>query len=116
MFSRKLALAAFAVALSIAFAGCAKKSEPTPAAQTTTSDSSSAAAVTLFKANCVSCHGDNLEGRVGPNTNLTKVGARKTKDQIVAQIKNGGGGMIPFQGRLKDDEINAIAEWLATKK
>jgi cytochrome c551 len=68
----------------------------------------------VYKQNCVTCHGVNLEGGVGPN--LQKVGARLNVDQITARITNGGGGMPPFKGTLKDNEINALAVWLATNK
>jgi cytochrome c551 len=68
----------------------------------------------VYKQNCVTCHGVNLEGGAGPN--LQKAGARLKADQISAKITNGGGGMPPFKGTLKDNEINALAEWLAAKK
>ncbi|PZE19814.1 cytochrome c [Paenibacillus xerothermodurans] len=71
---------------------------------------------TLYTQNCLSCHGGNLEGRVGPPTNLQQVGGRMTKEQISGQIKNGGNGMQPFANKLKPEEIDALAEWLAGKK
>ncbi|WP_426454448.1 c-type cytochrome [Paenibacillus sp. S-38] len=70
----------------------------------------------VYKSRCISCHGANLEGAMGGNTNLTKVGARRSKEQITAQITNGGNGMMAFQNILSADEINALAEWLAAKK
>lgn len=70
----------------------------------------------VYKQNCISCHGANLEGLLAGKTNLQKVGASLTKDQIVNQIRNGGNGMPPFQSTLKNEEINALADWLATKK
>jgi cytochrome c551 len=70
----------------------------------------------IFKKNCVSCHGDNLEGRVGPNSNIAKVGAKLSRDDIAAVIAGGRGGMPKFQGRLQDNEIGALADWLAAKK
>ncbi len=70
-------------------------------------------AAALFKANCASCHGQNLEGIAGPN--LTKVGANYNSEQIADIIKNGKGGMPP--GMLKKaDEIKAVSDWLAEKK
>ncbi|GAA4718138.1 YqzM family protein [Brevibacillus fulvus] len=67
----------------------------------------------VFKANCASCHGQNLEGVVGPN--LTKVGSKYNAEQIMDIIKNGKGGMPP--GVLKKQpEIQAVAEWLAEHK
>jgi mono/diheme cytochrome c family protein len=70
-------------------------------------------AAALFKANCASCHGQNLEGMVGPN--LTKVGSKYSADDIAKIIKEGKGGMPP--GMLKKgEEIKAVAQWLAEKK
>jgi mono/diheme cytochrome c family protein len=55
-----------------------------------------------------------MEGGAGPN--LQKVGARLSVDQISATITNGRGGMPPFKGTLKDNEIHALSEWLAANK
>jgi cytochrome c551 len=84
---------------------------PAPAAGTTTAN-----AEALVKQNCIACHGDTLDGRGAANKNLQKIGAKLSKDQIVAKITNGGGGMTPFKDKLKDTEISAIADWLAAKK
>ena len=67
----------------------------------------------IFANNCASCHGNNLEGNVGPN--LTKVGSKYSSEEIQKIIKNGKGQMPA--GILKDDkEIMAVADWLAAKK
>ncbi|MDB5054856.1 MAG: cytochrome c [Bacilli bacterium] len=68
----------------------------------------------LFKQNCISCHGVDLEGKIGPN--LQKVGERLTPEKIINQINKGGSVMPPFSDILKDDEINALAAWLSAKK
>jgi cytochrome c551 len=73
-------------------------------------------AESLVKANCISCHGDTLDGRGAPNKNLQKVGAKLSKEQIAEKIANGGGGMKAFKDTLKENEIAAISEWLAAKK
>jgi cytochrome c551 len=70
----------------------------------------------LFKKNCVICHGNNLEGRAGPQTNLQKIGATWSKEQIVGQITNGGKAMPSFKSRLSESDINAIADWLVSRK
>jgi mono/diheme cytochrome c family protein len=73
-----------------------------------------AKAEALFKANCMSCHGANMEGGFGPN--LTKIGSRLSKDQIAAQITNGGGDM-PAQGKkVAAADIEILAAWLAGLK
>jgi cytochrome c551 len=68
----------------------------------------------LYTKNCVTCHGNQLEGKVGPN--LQKVGSKLSMDQIVAKIQTGGNGMPGFKSQLKDTEINGLAAWLETKK
>ncbi|MDF2960403.1 MAG: cytochrome c class [Paenibacillus sp.] len=70
----------------------------------------------LYKQNCLSCHGNSLEGRVGPKTNLQKVGGHLTKEQIAKQITSGGNGMPGFGNKLKPEETEALASWLAEKK
>ncbi|TDF97235.1 c-type cytochrome [Paenibacillus piri] len=70
----------------------------------------------LYKNNCLSCHGSGLEGKVGPKTNLQKVGGQMTREQITKQVTGGGNGMPGFGGKLKPEEIDALAGWLAEKK
>lgn len=71
---------------------------------------------TIYKQSCISCHGNDLEGKVGPSTNLQKAGAKLSKEQIAKQIASGGGGMPAFGSKLKPEEVEAIASWLAAKK
>jgi len=72
------------------------------------------AAEQIYKSSCLSCHGDQLEGRLGPK--LSQVGATLTKEQIYKQIAKGGGGMPKFEGKLSEDELVTITNWLAEKK
>ena len=67
----------------------------------------------IFANNCASCHGNNLEGNVGPN--LTKVGSKYSSEEIQEIIKNGKGQM-PAGILKEDEEIVAVADWLANKK
>lgn len=70
----------------------------------------------LYKANCVNCHGSELQGRVGASTNLQNVGSRMTADEIVARIEQGKGVMPGFSDRLTEEEVTALANWLAGKQ
>ncbi|MFC4618717.1 c-type cytochrome [Camelliibacillus cellulosilyticus] len=66
----------------------------------------------VYSQSCASCHGKNLEGKVGPA--LSHIGKKMSKEQILNQIKNGGGGM---PGNLiKGDNAEKVAAWLADKK
>jgi cytochrome c551 len=66
----------------------------------------------IYNNKCISCHGDNLKGGIGPS--LQKVGSKYSKEQILNILKNGRGQMPPnvVQGK----EAEKMAEWLANKK
>lgn len=74
----------------------------------------SAIAELAYRNNCMICHGQALEGGFGPE--LSHVGSRRTKAQIVQQIQNGGVLMPAFRSQLDVGTVNALAEWLFAKK
>lgn len=67
----------------------------------------------IFKQNCASCHGQNLEGGAGPA--LAKIGGKYDKAQIADIIRNGKGSGMPA-GVVKGEEAKIITDWLAEKK
>ncbi|MDF2668504.1 MAG: cytochrome [Paenibacillus sp.] len=73
-----------------------------------------AAAEAIYKKSCISCHGDQLQGTMGPN--LQKVGTKYTKEQLYKLILNGKGGMPAFKSSLKEEEVANLALWLADHK
>ncbi|MFZ4452000.1 cytochrome c550 [Salibacterium aidingense] len=58
--------------------------------------------------NCVSCHGDNLEGASGPD--LTTAGEKYSAEEIADIAQNGTGDMP--SGIANAEEAQAIAEYL----
>ncbi|WLD92106.1 cytochrome c550 [Alkalihalobacillus sp. AL-G] len=56
---------------------------------------------------CASCHGQNLEGGVGPKLKGTDLSA----DQIATIIQEGRGNMPPQN--LSIEEAQKVAEWIA---
>ncbi|MGF7035376.1 cytochrome c550 [Paenibacillus mucilaginosus] len=72
------------------------------------------AAETVYKSSCIACHGNDLEGKMGPN--LQKVGGKLNDQQLYKLIQNGRAGMPAFKSTLKDEEIVNMAKWLAEKK
>lgn len=116
---------AAAAALIMALAACGgngnKNAAQSPSPGTAASPAAGGGTATanaeaLYKQNCVACHGANLDGNGAANKNLTKVGAKYTKEQILGIVTNGRNGMPAFKGKLKDEELNALSDWLAAKK
>lgn len=69
---------------------------------------------TMQKAQCIACHGTELEGGAGPA--LRGVGDRLNKQQIHDTIMNGRNAMPSFKGQLSDAQISEIATWLEKQK
>lgn len=86
-----------------------------PTAPDTTAPGGATVSVeTVYKQNCLACHGTNLEGSMGPK--LSDVGARLSEEQIAGIVKEGRGNMPAFQSKLSEDEIAGLSTWLAAKK
>ena len=68
--------------------------------------------------NCRNCHAlDGIGGRRGPD--LTIVGTRLTRDQLIDQISNGtpGGGNMPAYGKqIQPAEMTALVDFLAARR
>ena len=68
--------------------------------------------------NCRNCHAlDNKGGQRGPD--LTTVGTRLTRDQLINQVSNGtpGGGNMPAYGKqINAHEMKALAEFLVSSR
>ncbi|WP_400162339.1 cytochrome c551 [Brevibacillus sp. TJ4] len=71
-----------------------------------------ATAEALYKNTCAGCHGQTLEGAVGPN--LQTIGSQLNQEQILEVINNGKGSMPP--GLAKGEDAQTLAAWLADKK
>jgi ubiquinol-cytochrome c reductase cytochrome b subunit len=65
---------------------------------------------------CRNCHAlEGIGGRRGPD--LTRVGTRLTRDQLIDQVSNGtpGGGNMPAYGKqMKPAEMSAVADFLVS--
>ena len=73
-------------------------------------------AVVLQNKQCRNCHAlEGIGGRRGPD--LSGVGIRLTRDQLIDQISNGtpGGGNMPAYGKqIKPAEMSALVEFLVS--
>lgn len=104
---RIYAVSFLAIAFALVLAGCGGGGNSAGSG----GDATAADAETIYKRHCQSCHQADLSGQ-----NLVTVGSRLSRDQIEEKIRKGGGGMIAFEKRLNDAEIDALSDWLAEKK
>lgn len=70
-------------------------------------------AVVLQNKQCRNCHAlEGIGGIRGPD--LTDVGARLTKDELVRQVIQGGGLMPAYGKQLKPHEVTALVDFLSS--
>lgn len=67
----------------------------------------------VYENNCLSCHGK--EGAGGSAPGLQGNDVASDYDKTVKQVKNGGGGMPPFEGNLSKQEIADVSTYLTEK-
>ncbi|MGG1313440.1 MULTISPECIES: menaquinol-cytochrome c reductase cytochrome b/c subunit [Cohnella] len=75
----------------------------------------------MKEAQCVACHGAELEGANGPS--LRGIGDKLSKEELVDIITNGKNEGMPAFGKAKagesglsDEQIDQIATWLSEQK
>ncbi|MED0891231.1 c-type cytochrome [Aneurinibacillus migulanus] len=69
---------------------------------------------TMASSQCLSCHGQNLEGGIGPS--LAGVVDRLKPEGVVEVLKNGRGGMPPLGAGWSDQQMSSMIEYLTTVK
>ncbi|MBN6186032.1 cytochrome c [Aneurinibacillus sp. BA2021] len=116
---KKFTTAGLLLALSLSLAACGGGGEkpasaPADQNQSTATNAGADDAKKVVQQNCATCHGQNLEGGVGPA--LKDVGSRLDKDGIAKVIKEGRppgmpGGLIP-----DEKQVEAVAAYLAEQK
>lgn len=71
------------------------------------------AGLTGYKNSCIACHGEQgANGHNGPN--LQNSAVAESKEDVIDRITNGKGTMPSFKDTLSAEEIDAIAEYVAT--
>lgn len=107
------AACAFAVVLMFTLPGkeeVAEQNNPTmPVVQM-----DAAKAEATVKASCITCHGDQLQGGVGPS--LQNEGSEHDAEGIYSIVTKGRGTMPSFKDKLAPEEIANVAMWLSEKK
>jgi mono/diheme cytochrome c family protein len=102
----RLAVAALLVAFVAGCGGSDEDDSATPAPAT------AANGAQLFTANCSSCHtlaAAKASGKVGPDLDQLRPGP----ELVTKQVNDGGGSMPSFKGKLSDEQIKAIADYVS---
>ncbi|MDA8354055.1 MAG: cytochrome c [Firmicutes bacterium] len=96
-------------------AGCSQSapSDSDPSSSGETGEVDAAQAKETYQSNCLSCHGEKLEGGQGPS--LQQVGGKYSAKEIETIIQSGKGAM-PAQVSIDPEERKNLAGWLAEKK
>jgi ubiquinol-cytochrome c reductase cytochrome b subunit len=72
-------------------------------------------AVVLQNKQCRNCHAlDGVGGRRGPD--LTAVGARLGRDELIRQVIQGGGNMPAYGKQLTPDEVTVLVDFLVKRR
>ena len=71
----------------------------------------SATGYTIFENTCSGCHGQNLQGSVGPS--LLGIGNVASASQLQSFITQGKGLMPPNGGLTDPNQVQQVAAWLA---
>ncbi|TWU55251.1 cbb3-type cytochrome c oxidase N-terminal domain-containing protein [Rubripirellula reticaptiva] len=70
----------------------------------------------VFKANCISCHGRDGEGKIGPNL-TDEMFKNVNKIEDIAKVINegaGGGAMPKWSNRLHPNEVVLVSAYVAS--
>jgi cytochrome c oxidase cbb3-type subunit III len=70
----------------------------------------------IYKANCTQCHGDNGEGKVGPNLGDQAYKNIRSLEDILTVINRGAGGsaMPAWQNKLNSNEVVLVSTYVAS--
>lgn len=80
-----------------------------PATGEVTGDFDAEAARATYETSCISCHGGNLEGAMGPKL----AGSEHSADHILSVIQNGQKTMPAIN--LPAEEAENVAKWIAAQ-
>lgn len=67
----------------------------------------------LLRNNCMSCHGPDLQGRVGPS--LLTIGDELSREELYSVVADGTRAMPGFKDRLNEQEIEELVDWLVAQ-
>ena len=111
MVSRRVAIPLAIAALTAA--ACGGGSSDSKSGGGSSSQANSAGAKVFADAGCKNCHtlkAAGANGTVGPNLDQLQPSAAL----VTKQVKNGGGVMPSFKGKLSPQQIKAVADYVSS--
>ena len=66
----------------------------------------------LYVAHCVNCHARDGSGAVGPPIGDGIANEKYTREEMIAQVRDGKGAMPAFSDRLSESEMAAIVDYV----
>jgi cytochrome c551 len=106
---KKLGLSGLIIGMFIVLLGCNEAGN-----QSSSTNPETAEVPMVYKQNCMSCHGGNLQGVVGPS--LQKIGSELSLEELENIIRNGKGSMPGFANKLDQANIDELVLWLSEQK
>ena len=67
----------------------------------------------LYKKNCATCHGEQMQGNIGPS--LQEVGSHYSREELAEIITKGRPGMPSFETRLDERQLNRLLNVLGSE-
>ena len=111
--TRLALLACVALALGACGGDDSGSEATTTAGGGATTTESGASGEAVFKDNCGGCHtlsAAGTSGTTGPNLDDLK----PDEATVEQQVRNGGGGMPAFEGKLSEEQIMAVASYVSS--
>jgi cytochrome c551 len=70
----------------------------------------------IYQQVCANCHGNDLNGGVGPAVGAGSNSAAQDDDFLVLTITRGRGSMPSFDSTLSDEQISRVVDYLRTEQ
>lgn len=83
-----------------------------PASPSTVTEFTAEQAEALYVTHCVNCHARDGSGSVGPPIADGIANQKYTREEMIAQVRDGQGAMPLFSDRLSESEIAAIVDYV----
>jgi len=70
----------------------------------------------IYQQVCANCHGNDLNGGVGPAVGAGSNSAEQDDDFLILTITRGRGPMPSFESTLSEEQISRVVDYLRTEQ